>query len=133
MILLALSLQQANWGNSIRILEDHPNPLPRCERCGSQVTMLQINNRPYLLENYKQGEDRCIRRKTLQRCFEASRVLLHINKETLPPSEAFPYLGWKIAYNNSDWVAVYLNLRTSWRRWGMIVRVLERTGATVRS
>ena len=91
-ILLALSLQQANWGNSIRILEDHPNPLPRCERCGIQVTMVQINNRPYVLENYKQGEDRCIRRKTLQRCFEASRVLFHINEETLPPSEAFPYL-----------------------------------------
>ena len=45
----------------------------------------------------------------------------------------FAYLGWTIAYNNSDWVAVYLNLQQSRRRWDMIARVLERMGATVRA
>ena len=42
-------------------------------------------------------------------------------------------MGRTIAYNNSDWVVVYLNLRKSWRRWGITVRVLERTGAMVQS
>ena len=31
--------------------------------------------------------------------------------ETLPLSEVFSYLGQTIAYNNSNWVAVYQNLR----------------------
>ena len=58
--------------------------------------------------------------------------MFQINAETLPSPEAFPYLGQTIAYSNSNWEAVYLNLRRVWRRWGMIARVLERTGATVR-
>ena len=60
-------------------------------------------------------------------------VSFQINAKTLPPSEAFPYLGRMISYNNSDWAVVYLNLRKAWRWWGMIERILERTGATVRS
>ena len=56
-----------------------------------------------------------------------------MNAETLPPSEAFLYLGRIIVYNNSDWVVVYQNLRKARMRWIMILRVLERTGATVRA
>ena len=59
--------------------------------------------------------------------------MFQINAETLPPPEASPYLGRTIAYNNNYWLAVYLNLRKERRRWGMIVRVLERTGAMVRA
>ena len=46
--------------------------------------------------------------------------------------EAFPDIGWKIAYNNSDWAAVYQNLRKERRWWGVIAQVMEKTGATVR-
>ena len=31
--------------------------------------------------------------------------------KALTPSEAFLHLGWTIAYNNSDWAAVYQDLR----------------------
>ena len=44
-----------------------------------------------------------------------------------------PYLGWTIAYNNRNWVAVYQNLWKNWRRWVMVARVLERTVATVQA
>ena len=47
--------------------------------------------------------------------------------------ETLPYLGLTIAYNNSDWAAVYLNLHKAQRRWGMATRVLESTGSTVRN
>ena len=57
-------------------------------------------------------------------------VLFQINAKTLPPSEAFPYLGRKITYNSSDWTTVYLNLREAQRKWGMVARVLEKMGAT---
>ena len=113
-------------------MEEHPNSLSRCEQCRSQVQARQINNRHYELEKCKQLEEMSLRRETLHRCFKASSFLFQINAYTLPPSEAFPYLGRTIAYNNINWSAVYLNLRKSKRRWVMIVRVLERTGATVR-
>ena len=58
-------------------------------------------------------------------------VLLQINVEALPPSEAFPYLGWTITYNNTNCLAVYQNLRKSRRRWGMITGLLANTGSTV--
>ena len=60
-------------------------------------------------------------------------VSFQINAETLPPSEAFPYLGRTIVYNNSDQATVYLNLRKAWRRWTMLVIVPESTIATVHS
>ena len=53
--------------------------------------------------------------------------------EALPPLEAFKFLGRTITYNNINWAAVYQNLQKYWRRWGMIARVLESTGITVRS
>ena len=86
----ALSLQQAALGDWISILEEQPNPFPRCERCGSQVPAGRLINCYYLLEKYKQGEERRLRHEALQRCFEASRVSFQINTETIPPSEAFP-------------------------------------------
>ena len=60
-------------------------------------------------------------------------VSFQINIKTLPPLEAFPYLGRTIAYNNSNWAAVYLNLWKSWRWCGVIERVIERMGSRVRS
>ena len=61
-----------------------------------------------------------------------SRVLFQINAEALPPSDAFLYLGQKITYYNSDWMAVYQNLRKARRRWGIIARVMAKTVSTVR-
>ena len=98
------------------ILEEHPNPLPRCERCRSQVPAGRLNTHHYTSYKCKQGEERRLRRETLKRYFEASKVSFQINAETLPPSEAFPYLGRTITYNNSNWEAVYQNLRKARRR-----------------
>ena len=60
-------------------------------------------------------------------------VSFQINVKTLPSLKELPYLGRTITFNNSNWAAVYLNLRKFWRQWGVIARVLERTGVTVRS
>ena len=45
--------------------------------------------------------------------------------------DAFPYLGHTITHNNSDWAAVYHNLRKTWQQWGMIYKVLTKTGEIV--
>ena len=59
-------------------------------------------------------------------------VSFQINVEDLPPSEALLYLGQTITYKKSDWPEVYQNLKKARRWWGMIARVLAKTGATVR-
>ena len=119
---LRLNFIRQNWGDRIRILEEHPNPLPRCKRCGSQVPAGRLNTCHYASNKLKQGEERRLRHKTLKRCFKARQVSFQINTETLPLSEDFPYLGWTIAYNNIDCATVYQNLRKDWRPWGMVAR-----------
>ena len=91
----------------------------------------RLSKHHYMSDKCKQGKEIRLRNYTLQRCFEANRVLLQTNVETLPPSEVFPYLGRTITYNNSDWATVYQNFRKARRRWGMIARVLESTGTAV--
>ena len=58
-------------------------------------------------------------------------ISFQINAEALPPWKPFPYLGRTIAYNNIYWAEVYHKLKKAQRRWGMIARVLEKTGETV--
>ena len=113
---LSPHFSRQHWGYRIRILVKHPNPLPRCDQCRSQVPVGRLNNRHYTSDKCKQGEERHLRYKTIQRRFEAIMVSFHINAKTLPPLEVFPYLGQTIAYNNRDWTAVYLNLRKDRRR-----------------
>ena len=59
-------------------------------------------------------------------------ISFKINDEPLPLSEAFPYLGRMIAYNNSGWPAVFHNLKKAWIRQRAILRVLKKTGSMVR-
>ena len=42
-----------------------------------------------------------------------------------------PTLGGKLIYKNSNWPAVFQNLKKAWRRWGTILRVLVNMEATV--
>ena len=130
---LRLQFRSHHWGDRVKILEEHPNPLPKCKRCGSQLPAGRLNNLHYASEKCKQEQERRLICKTLQQFFESGRVLFHINAEALSPSEAVPYLGRIIVFNKSYWAAVYQNLRKYQNRWGMVARVMERTGAMVES
>ena len=59
--------------------------------------------------------------------------MFHINAKSLLPLEAFPYLRRTIVHNNSNCPVVYQNLKKVQSRWGVIVRFLEKMGATVRA
>ena len=54
-----------------------------------------------------------------------------MNVEPLEPADAFTYLICTITYNNSDWAAVYHNLRKACTRWGIISMVMMKTGSMV--
>ena len=58
---------------------------------------------------------------------------MSVNKELLEPASYFPYLGRTVTYKNSDWAALYKNLRKLQRQWGMLSKVVMNTGETVRS
>ena len=79
------------------------------------------------------GEEQQIIRVTTKHCFEAIQVLISVNVEPLDPDVEFPYLGRTVAYNNSDWAGLYHNLRKAQRRWGIVGKVVTKTGTTVQS
>ena len=55
------------------------------------------------------------------------------NLEPLDSAATFPYLGCTIVYNNSDWAALYHNVRKYQRRWGMVSSVMVKAVAAVQS
>ena len=46
---------QQHWGDSIRILEEHPSPLPKCNYCESQVLSWCLKSLHYELEKCRLG------------------------------------------------------------------------------
>ena len=44
----------------------------------------------------------------------------------------FPHMGRIVAYNNINWAALYQNIRKAWQRWGMVAKVVTKTGLPVR-
>ena len=68
----------------------------------------------------------------MQRCFKENQVAIRVNLNPLKATTAFPCLGRTITYNNSDWVALCSNLCKSKRRWGVVEKVLSKTGAPIK-
>ena len=63
-----------NWGYIIRILEGHPHPFPKYDRCAIQAPQWRINSYHHKLEKCQIREARRVRMDTLQQSFEASRI-----------------------------------------------------------
>ena len=78
-----------HWGYILRILEEHPSPFPKCERCGSQVSPWRLNNRHYDSDKCRIGEHQQSQQDTLQNCFEASRVFISVKTYLMEPLAAF--------------------------------------------
>jgi hypothetical protein len=56
-----------------------------------------------------------------------------VYNETLAKVSYFRYLGRILSFNNSDWPALYHNLKKAQQRWGMVTRLLARDGASARA
>ena len=57
---------------------------------------------------------------------------IKVNIKPLEANIELPYLGRTITYNNSDWEALYINLRKSQRRWGVVEKVLGKMGEPIK-
>ena len=69
----------------------------------------------------------------MQRCFEEKRVAFRVNPNPLEVKTRFPYLRRTATYNNSDWTTLYRNLRKAQKKWGVIEKVMDKTGAPIKS
>ena len=108
-------------------------PCPQCGRCGLQVPNNRLNNRHYNSDICRKGIGRKERREASQRMYEAGQERFQVNGNFLTRVSAFKCLGRDLVYNNSDWLALYRNLKKAQKRWGMVSRVLVRDGATTRA
>ena len=54
-----------------------------------------------------------------------------VKLEPIDTTAAFPYLFHTIAFNNSDRATLYVNLRKSQWRWGVVIKLLKKTGVMV--
>ena len=75
-----MQFNRQNWGDKIRILEEHPNPLPRYKRCWRQFPVGRLKICHYMSEKCKRGEERRLKHETLKFYFEGNRVSFHIKK-----------------------------------------------------
>ena len=124
-------LQLSEMGDSLRILEEHPTPFPKFKSCRIQVPPWLLGNRHYEYNKCWLREEQRIRQENLQHCFEATHVSISINAESLETAVAFPYLLQTVGYNNSDRADLYQNIRKARRRWGVVAKVVTKTGAMV--
>ena len=51
----------------------------------------------------------------------------------LETTSAFPYLGRTVDFNNSDWSDLYRNMRKAQWWWGVVGKVLTKTGETAQA
>ena len=58
---------------------------------------------------------------------------ISVNEELLEPFTAFPHLGHRVAYNNSESAVLYQNFWKSWRWWGVLGKVVTKMGKTVQA
>ena len=72
------------------------------------------------------------RQQKLQRCFKANHVAIKAKTEPLKEKTVFLYLWRTEMYNNSDRKALYSNLPTFQRIWGMVAKVLVKTGEPIK-
>ena len=80
-----------NWGDSTSILEDHPDPLPKCKHCSKQFSSGRLNTCHYASENCKQAEEQRLCRQNLHHCL---RQLWYCYISMLSPCH-----GWRPSPN----------------------------------
>ena len=68
----------------------------------------------------------------MQKCLEENQVSIRVNLNPLKATSAFPYLIHTVAYNNRNWAELYSNLRKAQRRWGVVEKVMGKTGAPIK-
>ena len=117
-----------HWNDRVHILEDGGAPYPSCERCGMQLAPSTSIVEHHNSKTCREGVVRKHRRELELAAYRSNEVEFTLNGVPLTKVTQFLYLGRPLAYNNSDWPALYRNLKKARVKWGMLSRLLERNG-----
>jgi hypothetical protein len=121
-----------HFHDQLCILEEGPVPLPKCERCGMHVSYQALNAGHFNTAYCRSGTDRVRQRFALADARRAREVVFTVKGAPLEGVSLFKYLGRPLSSLDSDWPAVYYNLKKARKRWARISRVLTREGADTR-
>jgi hypothetical protein len=92
-------------------------PLPKCEHCGLQTPVEDLNGGHHCTELCQRGWERKLQHAAAVRSQEALRRLFTAYGEELERVEVFKYLGQLITYDDADTQAMWANLRKAWGCW----------------
>jgi hypothetical protein len=107
-------------------------PLPKCERCGMQTPVEDLNGGHHRTELCQQGWEREWQHAAAVHSQEALGCSFTAYREKLEWVEVFKYLGRLIAYDDADTQAMRSNLRKARRCWAWILLVLRAENANAR-
>ena len=119
-----------HFADTICILEEGSQPLPKCELCGMHVKLSASRHRTS--QTCREGQVRSAQRDARERVRQARERVFRVNGVPLQRVDVFKYLGRPLASTDSDWPAINGNLAKARKRWGMIRRVIAREGADAR-
>ena len=119
--------------HSLCLRNEGSEPLLRCDRCDMHVGALALNTGHYRTKLCLHGAARKARRALAANVQDARTRTFHIGTTDLEKVEVFRYLGRMMAAGNSDWPAVYKNLRKARSKWGQISKPLIGTGVPPRT
>jgi hypothetical protein len=109
------------------------HPLPKSKHCGLQTPVGNLNGGHHRTELCQQGWERKRQHAAAVRSQEALRHSFMVYREELEKVEVFKYLGWLIAYNDTNTQAMRSNLRKARGCWARISCVLTAGDAEART
>ena len=110
------------------IRQEGNTPLLRCPKCDMQVPYSALNGKHLNSAQCLHATRARTRREAITTAHTAMTQTVSINGTPLEQVTTFSYLGRYITCNNSDWPAVYKNLKKARQKWALIARPLLNTG-----
>jgi Reverse transcriptase (RNA-dependent DNA polymerase) len=117
--------------DSIHITDESTAPWPKCSLCGLQT--------PFPTFRSHTESETCIRGRITQRSREIANDILQnseqtftIDGTTIESVGSFRYLGKVETRSDSDWAALYTNLKRARYKWYKLSKLLHREGANSR-
>ena len=106
--------------------------LPQCHLCALQYGQGTSQAAHEQTQECNRGRNRMARRRALRAASEAYHKNFSVDNVELSNVTSFCYLGRPVTYNDSNWAALYKNLRKARTQWTKLARILVRDGATPR-
>jgi hypothetical protein len=114
----------------ICMLAEGFQPLPKCDQCGLQTPVRDLNGGHHRTELCQRGWERKCQHAAAVRSQQALMQTITCDREGLERVDVFKYLGRLIAYDDADTQAMQSNLRKARGCWAWISRVLHAENAS---